>query len=329
MHIMKRYRTYGIYFVFLLVGLLIGLGIPFMQNPPTIDLSETRLKGKGFTSPLLECEPRYASSFLSILSVKKNVQKVIDEQKKESKVDRVGVYFRDMNNGPWFGINKDMDFAPASMLKVPILIYYLKNAQTDPSILNTVYTVKITDKTISQNFIPTYAVQNNERYTVNQLLAYMIRYSDNNAKDTLSEHLNNSKYSTMLKEIGIEIASDPKDANFMSVQEYASFFRILYNASYIDKSSSEKALSLLNQTDFKSGLAAGVPKSVRVAHKFGERRYTDMYGNVITQLHDCGIVYYPNRPYLICIMSQGSDFSSLRETIQKVSMAVYQSVKEF
>ncbi|MCR4329630.1 MAG: class A beta-lactamase-related serine hydrolase [Candidatus Roizmanbacteria bacterium] len=329
MHVTKDYRTYGIYFVFLLVGFLIGLGISYQKKIPTINLSETRLKGRAFTSPLLECEPENASSLLSVLSVKNNVQKVIDKQIKTSGVIRVGVYFRDMNNGPWFGINKDVDFAPASMLKVPILMYYLKKAETNPSILNTVYAVKVADEGVSPNFKPTFAVKNNEVLTVKQLLDYMILYSDNNAKNTLLEHLDDVKYTNMLKEIGVEIASNPDGTNFMTVQEYASFFRVLYNASYIDKDSSEKALTLLSKTDFKSGLVAGIPKSVPIAHKFGERRYTDMYGNVVTQLHDCGIVYYPNKPYLICIMTQGSDFPSLKKTIQEVSTAVYKSIKEF
>jgi len=40
----------------------------------------------------------------------------------------------------------------------------------------------------------------------------------------------------------------------VSLKEYSSFFRILYNASYLTPSSSQFALSLLTKTDFTDGI---------------------------------------------------------------------------
>jgi hypothetical protein len=104
----------------------------------------------------------------------------------------------------------------------------------------------------------------------------------------------------------------------MSVKDYASFFRILYNASYLSKDSSQKALSLLSEVDFTDGLRGGVPKDVPVANKFGERQV-----GTTQQLHDCGIVYLTDHPYLLCIMSRGSDFDELASSIKTVSHLVY------
>jgi hypothetical protein len=61
--------------------------------------------------------------------------------------------------------------------------------------------------------------------------------------------------------------------------------------------------------------------NIPVAHKFGER--TGFAGGV-KQLHDCGIVYYPKNPYLLCIMTRGTDFTKLESTIAAVSKMVYQ-----
>ena len=104
-------------------------------------------------------------------------------------------------------------------------------------------------------------------------------------------------------DLGITIPGVRGTEDYMSVSDYASFFRILYNASYLTKDDSQKALDLLTKVDFADGIRAGVPKGVPVANKFGERSV-----NGLQQLHDCGIVYYNNHPYLLCIMSRGSDF---------------------
>jgi hypothetical protein len=108
----------------------------------------------------------------------------------------------------------------------------------------------------------------------------------------------------------------------LSVKQYAAFFRILFNSSYIDHERSERLLSVLSQVDFKNGLVAGLPSGVPVAHKFGESGYLEGEH----QIHDCGIVYAPGRPYLLCVMTRGSDIASLETSIADLSRFVYDTV---
>jgi beta-lactamase class A len=109
----------------------------------------------------------------------------------------------------------------------------------------------------------------------------------------------------------------------MNIKEYVSLFRVLFNVSYLNKEASEKALELLTRVEFKDGLPAGLPANIVVAHKFGERIV-----NGLSQLHDCGIVYYPSHPYLICIMTRGADFTQLSKHIQEISKITYDEMKE-
>jgi hypothetical protein len=51
--------------------------------------------------------------------------------------------------------------------------------------------------------------------------------------------------------------------------------------------------TLLLAICFGIGLPDGVPSNVKVAHKIGESLET---------YSDCGIVYYPGRPYSLCLM---------------------------
>jgi hypothetical protein len=65
---------------------------------------------------------------------------------------------------------------------------------------------------------------------------------------------------------------------------------------------------------------AGVPSGTVVAHKFGERV---LPSKNVKQLHDCGIVYYPQFPYVLCVMTRGNDFVTLQQAIKGVSDIVY------
>ena len=111
----------------------------------------------------------------------------------------------------------------------------------------------------------------------------------------------------------------------VNAKEYGSIFRILYNVSFLGKDPSEKILSLLTQSEFKNGLRGGVPENIVIAHKFGERELK-VGNNVapVKQLHDCGIIYYPGNPYILCIMTRGPSLQKLAPVIQRISSEVYQ-----
>jgi hypothetical protein len=41
------------------------------------------------------------------------------------------------------------------------------------------------------------------------------------------------------------------------------------------------------------------------------------------QLHDCGIVYFPDNPYIICVMTRGDDVNELAPVVAHISKMVY------
>jgi beta-lactamase class A len=239
--------------------------------------------------------------------------------KQRHNISEMAVYLRDLNNGPWLGIDENKKFAPASLLKIPVMIAYYAEAERNPSILNqkVVYT-DTTNLNANENIKPNNAIEKGKEYTINELIRRMIVYSDNDAMALLVEKLPLSIQDKVYQDLGLSIPGARTLEDFMTVKEYASFFRILYNASYLSKEYSQKALELLSEVDFANGIRAGVPSKIRVANKFGERNFQGR-----KQLHDCGIVYYPNNPYLLCIMSRGDDFSEMAQSIRDVSALVY------
>jgi beta-lactamase class A len=222
------------------------------------------------------------------------------------------------------GINEKEFYSPASLLKVPIMIAALKYAQNNSDFL--LFEVPFTKpvEKPQKNTVGKF-LELGQKYTVKQLLEYMIISSDNEAKYLLTQLVPINFQKGVYMDLGVDLYKNTNDEDFLSVKEYASYFRILYNASYLDKENSEYALSVLSQSAYKKGIVAGIPDNIVVSHKFGVRKINSRKFNI--QLHDCGIVYKNNQPYLLCVMTRGTEFEYLEEVISKISRIVYNSLK--
>src|SRR5258708_1212878 len=147
----------------------------------------------------------------------------------------------------------------------------------------------------------------------------MIIYSDNRANDLVLFALGDKYISK--SDLILGLPTTYLSENFITVSIFAALFKRLYDASYLTRQNSEASLRLLSQTDFSYGIVAGVPKKVVVSHKFGERENKDGI-----QLHDCGIVYAPDDPYILCIMTKGNDVHVLMHIIQDLSKIFYTNI---
>ena len=254
---------------------------------------EIRQSGYTFINPLLECEMDDSDISNKYIPFENEAKEHIQDYiSKNTKLKDVSVYFRSLNNGPWFGINEQQEFSPASLLKVPLAMAYYKKSESDPGLLEK--KVLFSDGGLQetyQNLKPSRILQQGNEYTINELIEAMLVYSDNNAMKLLMSNMNPADIDKVYTDLGVDSPNVKKPENFMSVKQYASFFRILYNASYLEKDDSEKILKLLSEVEYKSGIVAGVPEGVKVSHKFGEREFATSDGYV-KQLHDCGIIYY-------------------------------------
>ena len=170
----------------------------------------------------------------------------------------------------------------------------------------------------------------NHFYTVDELLNRMIVHSGNNSTVLLANNIDSSILEGIYNDLGLSMpAADTVTlADYMTVKAYSDFFRILYNASYLNREMSEKTLNILSQTTFERGIRAGVPTSTLVADKFGERNNSKDPQDPTSakQLHDCGVVYFPNRPYLLCIMTKGTNFEKLSMVLKDISRTVYEFI---
>jgi beta-lactamase class A len=290
------------------------------QNPSVSNFTEVRANSKDlhFINPLLFYKSQPDSDYNYIQSA---LSTYIATAKSQNNATDVSVYFRDMNSGEWTEINDSDTYEPASMLKVVMMIAYLKRASEDPTILEK----KIYYQPTS-NADEAYASQDKVAagyYTVNDLINWMIVYSDNDALTSLSKEDDNHT-AQVFSLFQLSLPTSTTTPDYMSARNYSRIFRVLYDSSYLPWDSSEKALELLSRTDFTNGLSAGVPQDTVVSHKFGERTNLADDGTITNrELHDCGIIYKGKNPYFLCIMTKGSDFSHLQKIISDISGMVY------
>lgn len=287
-------------------------------------LSETREGGYRFVNPLLECDRGSELLEDELTPFRAKVQEYLRVGLRFPGVESVSVYFRELNDGIWFSAGDHERFAPASLRKIPMMMALLKQAERDPALLERRIPFRLaSDHTAQQTFKPSVTMTPGAEYTVLELIRRMIVYSDNNAFMLLSTQVHPAALDEVYRKLDASRTSASRADGALSVQTYASFLRVLYNASYLGKDVSEWALGTLAQTDFRSGLVKGVPAGVVVAHKFGEQR-DERAGKV--QLHDCGVVYAGQHPYLLCVMTRGASFEYLDDAIASISRVVYDEV---
>lgn len=275
-------------------------------------------------SPLLDCADEIIP-YTQTKSLKSKINNLVEGHIEKSNIKEVSIYFRDLNNGPWISYNSEEKFSPASLMKVPILIAYLKKAENNKDFLNEKINSGLITKTnkTKQNMKPGLEIKENTSYSVIELLEALIIYSNNNAADILLKNLRFYELDYVFFDLGLDFLAWETGENFLTVRDYSSFFRILYNASYLNREMSELALSILTKSEYDAGIKAGISdENIIVAHKFGERVLPDS-----KQLHDCGIIYNYEKPYLLCVMTRGEDFLVMRDVIKEISEVFYQDLK--
>ncbi|MCX6780283.1 MAG: class A beta-lactamase-related serine hydrolase [Candidatus Magasanikbacteria bacterium] len=280
-----------------------------------------------YINPLLTCELGSSVEEKSFTSLKAKINNLINSKITDPKDESVSVYF-DTRDGRWLSINTKAEYNPASLLKVPLMIAAFKIAESEPNFLSKkiLYTGQ-EDHNLEQNYKPAEVMLPNQYYTVDDLVSRTIIFSDNNAMKLLLANMN-LKELEVLYNVYTNLGFDP-NATEIGVKSYASFFRVLYNGTYLSREMSEKAMELLSKTNFSEGIEAGLPGSITLADKFGERNITDTANqSVQRELHDCGIIYYPDHPYLLCIMTKGKDFDKLSGIIKDVSALVYKNMDD-
>ncbi len=331
----RIWRTAALCFVSLIVG---GAGGWYMhQTSPALYKGGTlRQSNTPYTyiSPLLSCDIGSQEAFPEFAPLKSQVASLIDKKIAAGDAQHISVYVRSLRSARWFEINPSITYAPASLLKVFVMMAYYKEADDSdaPALLDKQITFEgSADPTTNTPGEEIPHLTNGESYSIDRIIKQMIVYSDNDALNTLVDNFDPktlAAFQDIFSDLNIPapVGQDEGSLNFLTVDNYSQVFQVLYGSTYLSNRYSEQAMALLADAQYKSGIVSGVPESLTVAHKFGVTTVpaSTTPSGVINELHDCGIVYYPNNhPYLLCVMTEGKDFAKLQRSLQDISKTTY------
>lgn len=232
----------------------------------------------------------------------------------------VGLYFEVLNTGANITINEDQRFFPASLIKMPTALAVMKKIEDGEWKLSNQLVLFEEDK--NDGYGNLYKNSVGTRFTIENLLKELLINSDDTAHRILIRNLESQNYESVLTGLGM---SQLFDNNYnVTPKEYSRIFRSLYSSSYLKREYSQMLLKWLTETPFNNFLGSEIPTEVKFSHKIGEHDDEKTY-------LDSGIVYIPNRPYILTVMVKvkNGDQSKSEEIMRNISKQVYEYIKNY
>lgn len=280
-----------------------------------------------FINPLLDFVEDEKRALLNseLADLNQKIEAITKSYIERGLITQGSVYYRDLNNGPWFLVGDEYQYTAASLFKVPVMIAYYKEAEKDPTILErqVTYSQAFADAPLHNMDGSNETIVLGNTYTVAELIERMIIYSDNLSAYLLVENINPEIVVQVFKDLNVPLVQGAIMNEPFGPRTYAGFLRILYNGTYLNKFYSEKALEVLSRSTYSHGMRTALLPDTKASIKYGVA--VDPDGK--KQLHECGIVYWEDRlPHLLCVMTLGNDFNAEALYTQEVTRAVQASI---
>jgi beta-lactamase class A len=248
-------------------------------------------------------------SFESIRNVFKNegglflTDKYPEQSSKAKQIDKIfreetkklsgiyGMYLIDLETGFSFGVNQNEKFDSASLNKLPVMILMLKKSEEDALDLSDKYYLKDSDKVEGAGVLH----QRPEGYqiTYEEIVFLMGKQSDNTAFRIAVGYLGEDAIEAYIKEIGLDGTSFYE--NKTTPADTGQIFNKLYNDELLTEKNKFKMLDYLADTAFEDLIPKGVPRGVKISHK---------YGALTKTANDAGIVF-ASKPFVLAVLSKG------------------------
>jgi beta-lactamase class A len=243
----------------------------------------------------------------------------------------MGVAIRDLSNGDSFLLRADDVFVQASSIKITVLAELYRQEQRGrqgdkgTARLNDLYIVRADDM-VPDSSIMLGLTPGVTRITNRDLATMMVAVSDNSATNVLIDHVGMPNVERMLADFGlrnthlqrkmmdVEAARQGRE-NISTPREMMTLLEDLYRNKLFSKDLTDDFFKVLS-TPKDSSIPKLLPGDVIIANKPGELEAVR---------NDSGIVFVPNRPFVICVMT--SYLHNEREgqqAISEIALAAYE-----
>jgi beta-lactamase class A len=236
-----------------------------------------------------------------------------------------GMFFMDVETGNYLDINGEKSFAAASTIKLPILMALFQAVDAGKVRLDETLTVRRDLITGGSG-----ELQNSPgaKLSVLKTATMMIAISDNTGTNMIIDRLGgkgalNSRFSSwgLRKTVIRRPLGDFTGKNTTSPADLVRISALIAKHQLISEPSRSKVLDILNQTENRKLLPAGLGKGAAIAHKTGT------LGRLIG---DAGIIEMPNGKLYLAGIFVNRSFNDLRarDFVQQVSKLTYNYIND-
>lgn len=241
--------------------------------------------------------------------------------------EHIGLYFEYLPTNVSVNNNGNDEFYRASLVKLPVIMRAYKYIEDGKLSLDEALTIE--QKQINSDYGTLWKRGAGATITVRELIRLILTESDNTAFNVLYERVNVQLRQDLPS--GDQSSDDVYDyldiprekegiTPMISPRNYTSILKSLYFSAYLNYQDSNEILSIMSEPHAENWLRSSVRPGIPVADKIG------LYNAEPKNLHvyaDCGIVYYPQRPYSLCIMVNTDDGTKAVPHIQAISKIVF------
>src|SRR3954465_10785532 len=269
-----------------------------------------------------------AALFLTLLQRPDSTLAKIQARISQEPGAKVGLAYVDLGSPDTLFLNADTSFHAASTMKVPVMIELFRQASSgsfgmrQPLMLvnqfasivdGSAYALDETsdsDSTLYRKI--------GQRVTIDTLLRHMITRSSNFATNTLIGLVGASATTNTMRSLGaqrIQVLRGVEDGkafdkglnNTTTARDLAIILRAIEEGRAGSPEATREMREILLAQEFNERIPAGLPASVKVAHKTGD---------ITAIAHDAAIVYPPGRaPYVLVVLTRGIKESKQSDTL--------------
>ncbi len=234
----------------------------------------------------------------------------------------MGVAIKDLTTGEEISVNDQLVFPTGSSIKIPVLIELHKQASAGKYKMTDQRWIERADKVGGSGVIVNFG-DHTSQLSLNDLAVLMIVLSDNTATNMLIDQVGMANVNRTMDELGLkqirlrrkmidQAASARGDENTATPREAMMLMEKLYRGQVGNRQLSDDVLKIMKLRK-NSPIPRLLPANVEIANK---------PGGIEGVACDWAIVFVPNRPYAIAVMTnyngEGAD-----DAIARVSKLAY------
>ncbi len=236
----------------------------------------------------------------------------------------LGVAIEDLSSGQTFLLHGDEVFPQASSIKIAVLAELYHQAQQSKLKLTDLYTVQASDL-VPDSDIMGGLTPGVTRITLRDLATMMVAVSDNSATNVLIDRVGMENVNALLDSLGLahtrlrrkmmdlKAASEGRE-NVSTPREMMSLLDAIYRGNVLNPEMTGDFFKVLS-THKDGWIPRHLPEDLKVANK---------PGSLEGVRNDSGIVFVPNRPFVLCVMTTYlRNEREGEEAISRIALAAY------